>query len=172
MKKIIFVALVFLIVAGNRFVFPQTVQKDIQAQLILKIVSLDRNMSRYGDPIKIGVSSKAMHRALKRFCKKPLKGKTVQPELMATLEEIGGYHVIYIDKNWKSNYKVACDMAAEKKILMFSADHSAVERGEASMAFKTVLGKTKIVLNRAVVKAQGSDFPANFLQVTHVVGSL
>lgn len=172
MKKCIFIILVVLIAVGNQVIFPQIVQKDIQAQLILKIISLDRKFARYGDPIKIGVSSKSMFRALNRFSKKPVRGKTVQPELMVTLESVDQYHVVYIDKNWKSNYKAACDIATGKKILMFAGEDNAVERGEASIAFKTVLGKPKIVLNRAVVRAQGSEFPAGFLQVTHVVGSL
>ena len=172
MKKYFFITLIVLLAAGNGFIFPQIVQKDMQAQMVLKIISLDRNISRFGDPIKIGVSSKSMLRALKRFSKTPVKGKAVQPELMAALEEVGGYHVVYIDKNWKSNYKAVCDTASEKKILMFAADDDAVERGNASIAFKTIMGKTKIVLNRAVVKAQGSDFPAGFLQVTHMVETL
>lgn len=172
MKKFIFITLAVLIAAGNSILFAQIVQKDIQAQLILKIIGLDRNISRFGDPIKVGVTSKSMLRAIKRFSKDPVKGKAVQPELMETLEEVGGYHVVYIDKNWAGNYKAACDIASGKKILMFAAEDDAVERGEAAIAFKTVFGKTKIVLNREVVRTQGSDFPAGFLQVTHVVGNL
>ena len=92
--------------------------------------------------------------------------------MMSSIEDIEKFHIIYVDKNWKEDYKTACDKAIEKKILMFSADDDAVERGEAGIAFKTVLGTTKIVINLEVVRKQGSDFAAGFLQLAHVVGNL
>lgn len=172
MKKFGFISMAILLASGSSFLFSQSVQKDIQAQLILKIVSLDRNFARYGDPIKIGVSSQAMERALKRFSKRTIREREYLPEMMSTIDDIEQYHIIYVDKNWKENYKAACDKAVEKKILMFSADDDAVERGEAGIAFKTVMGATKIVINLEVVRKQGSDFAAGFLQVAHVVGNL
>jgi hypothetical protein len=172
MKKAVFFFMAILLATGNSFLFSQSVQKDIQAQLIIKIIGLDRNFARYGDPIKIGVSSQAMERALKRFSKRTIREREYVPEMMSSIDDIERYHIIYIDKNWKENYKAACDKAVEKKILMFSADDDAVEKGEAGIAFKTILGATKIVINREVIKKQGSDFPAGFLQVARVVGNL
>lgn len=172
MKKFVFFSIVILLASGNGFLFSQSVQKDIQAQLIIKIVGLDRNFVRYGDPIKIGVSSQAMERAMKRFSKRTIRDREFIPEMMTSLDDIDRYHIIYVDKNWKDNYAAACEKAKEKKILMFSADDDAVERGEAGIAFKTIMGATKIVINLEVIKAQGSDFAAGFLQVAHVVGNL
>ena len=109
MKKIIFFSMAILLASGNCLLFSQSVQKDIQAQLVIKIASLDRNFGRFGDPIKIGVSSQAMERALKRFSKRTIRGRTYTPEMMSSIEDIEKFHIIYIDKNWKEDYKTACD---------------------------------------------------------------
>lgn len=172
MKRIIIIAVVAFVMTGTGVLFSQSVQKDIQAQLILKIVALDRNGGRFDDPIKIGVTSDAMLRALKRFNKQTIKGKAFTVDLMTTLEDIAGYNVLYIDKNWKSNYNAACEKAIEKKAIMFCASAEAVEVGEAGASFKTVLGKPKIVLNLKILKKQAADFPASLLQLATVVGNL
>lgn len=164
--------LVFVLLVGSHALFSQTVQRDVQAQLMLKIISLDRNMGRFGDTVTIGVTSDAMLRTLKRFDKRPIKGKSFTVGLMQTLDDIAAYNVVYIDKNWEKNYKAAGDAAIAKKVLMFCASFKAVERNEAGVAFKTVLGKPRIVMNLGVVKLQASDFPSGLLQLTMVVGNL
>jgi hypothetical protein len=163
---------VFFVLAGTGPVFAQSVQKDIQAQLILKIVSLDRNIGRFGDPVKFGVTSNAMLRALKRFSKRTIKGKAFSVELINTLDDIAAFNVLYVDKNWKTNYKAACELAIKKKAIMFCASAEAVEVGEAGGAFKMILGKPKIVLNLEILKKQASDFPASLLQLATVFGSM
>jgi hypothetical protein len=174
-RRIIFivvVAFVMFVMAGTGVAYSQSVQKDIQAQLMLKIVGLDRNVGRFGDPVKFGVTSDAMLRALKRFSKRTIKGKAFSVQKMNTLDDISSYDVLYIDKNWKANYKTACEMAIKKKAIMFCASAQAVEIGEAGAAFKMVLGKPKIVLNLEVLKKQASDFPSGLLQLATVFGSM
>ena len=56
--------------------------------------------------------------------------------------------------------------------MIFAADPDYVEAGGGSVAFKVMGGAAKIVLNVGNAKKQGSDFPANFLKVTVVVGGL
>lgn len=169
---VVVILVAIFLVSCSGFLYSQMVQRDIQAQLMLKILSLDRNFARFGDPIKIGVSSKPMLRALERFTKQTIRGKHFTPEMMNTLDDIDNYTVVYIDKNWKDNYKTACDKAIAKKILMFAGEAEAVERGDAGVAFKTVLGKPKIMVHLETVKQQGANFPANFLQMTLLTGNL
>ena len=172
MRKYILVLLVLFVVTGGTALFSQAVKGTVQAQLILKIITIDRNFSRFGDPIKIGVTSDTMLKAFKTHLGMKVKGKAFLPELINTLEDIGKYQIVYIDNNWKNNYKAACEVASKGRVLMFAASHKAVERSEAAIAFMTIKGKPKIVLNLGLVKEQGTDFPAHLLQLTMVVGAV
>ncbi len=172
MRRIFIFLLLVFFAASSLPLLSQTVQKDLQAQFVLKIISLDRNFDRYGDPIRIGVTSNAMFRAMNRFSKQVVKGKKFAPELMNTLDDISKYDAFYLDKNWDANHKAALEKAKEHKVLMFSYSYRAVERAEAGVAFRTVLGKPKIVVNLGVIKEEGSDFPSNFLTMTMVFGSI
>ena len=60
MKRNVFIFVFLLVVTGNTLVFSQNVHNAVQADLILKIIKLDRNFDRFGDPIKIGITSKNM----------------------------------------------------------------------------------------------------------------
>lgn len=161
-----------LITAGGMSLEAQMVQRDIQAQIMLKIVSLDRNFERYGETIRIGVTSEPMLSALKRFSSQTIKGRSFTVSLLTQLEEVGNFSIVYIDKNWKGNYSSVLEIAAAKKILMFVGEPEAVERGEGGIGFKTLLGNPKIAMNLEVVKQQGANFPANFLQMTLMTGNI
>lgn len=56
--------------------------------------------------------------------------------------------------------------------LIFAAEEEYCVGKGAGFAFKIVDGKPKIVINLNSAKKQGTDFPANFLKVTVVVGGL
>lgn len=169
-SKIIFMVLVLFLFGS--MAFAQAVPASAQVKLMLKIVSMDRNFDRFGDPVKIGASSDAILSELKAVANLQLKGKTFVPEKMNSLDDIANYKVVYIDTNWKNNYDAAAEKAAGNQTLIFAADSDYVESGGGSVSFKVVGGKPKIVLNVGNAKKQGSDFPANFLKVTVVVGGL
>lgn len=153
--------------------FTQDVPPAAQVKLILKIASMDRNFARFGDPVKIGVSSDTYLDAFKQgLGKLKIKGKDFVVEKMASLDDLGKYKLVYIDTNWKSNYGAVGTTASANKILVFTSDPDYVQSGAGGIAFKVVEGKAKIVLNLGNVKDQGTDFPSNFLKVTYVVGGL
>jgi hypothetical protein len=161
--------LILVLGLGGGFLFSQPVHDVVQAELILKIIRLDRNIDRYGDPIKIGITSKNMLKIMKKNQSEIIKGKSVQVSELTSLDEIGNFNVIYIDTNWKDNYEAACNKAIAGKILMFCGSYSAVEKGQAGIAFRNLHGNPKIVINLDVVKAQGTNFPAELLKLTLVV---
>jgi hypothetical protein len=169
-SKIVFMVLVLFLFGYTAFA--QAVPASAQVLLVLKITSMDRNFDRFGDPVKIGVSSDAMLSEFKAATGTQIKGKTFVPEKMNSLDDITNYKVVYIDSNWKNNYDAAAEKAAGSQTLIFAADSDYVESGGGSVSFKVVGGKAKIVLNVGNAKKQGSDFPANFLKVTVVVGGL
>ncbi len=151
----------------------QAVPSGIQVKLILKIISMDRNFARYGDPVAIGVSSDKIASEFSALAGKvKVKGKDFTVTKMGSLDDISKYKILYIDDNWKNNYAPAAVAAKGSQSLIFCAEEDYVVSGGGAVSFKVVSGKPKIVLNLGNVKEQGSDFPANFLKITVVVGGL
>lgn len=169
-NKIVFMVLVLFLFSS--MAVAQAVPASAQVKLVLKIASMDRNFGRFGDPVKLGVSSDAMLSEFKAVSGMKIKGKAIVIEKMGSLDDIAKYKVVYIDSNWKNNYAAAAEKAGANQTLIFAADSDYVESGGGSVSFKVVGGKAKIVLNVGNAKKQGSDFPAGFLKVTVVVGGL
>jgi hypothetical protein len=148
------------------------VPHNLQVKLILKILSMDRNFSRFGDPIKIGTSSDGFFKALSASGSLKIKGKGFTVEKMSSADDVGKYNIVYIGKEWASQYSAASGKAEASKTLMFCETEDGVLSGGGAISFKVVGGKPKIVINLGNVKAQGTDFPAGFLKITVVVGSM
>ncbi|MCP5051648.1 MAG: YfiR family protein [bacterium] len=174
MKRLTLVLVVCMLamIMGKGVMYSKDVNADLQSKLILKMIAYDRNLARFGDPIKIGVSSKAMLDALQKNGQAPIKGKKLSVAMLGSVGDIGNFGIIYADKNWKKDYGAACAAAIDKKILMFCNSYEAVENNQAGIAFRVVGNKPKIVLNIGVSKNQGTDFPSNLLKLTLVVGNL
>lgn len=168
--KVVFILAVLLVMSS--MVYAQDVPLKNQVMLSLKIISMDRNFGRYGDPVKIGVSSDKVLSEFKAAASLKVKGKSFAVEKMSSLDDLGNYKVVYIDDNWKNNYGAAAEKAAANQTLIFTSDVDFVESGGGSVAYKVVGGKARIVLNLPNAKNQGADFPANFLKITVVVGGL
>jgi hypothetical protein len=172
MKKNV-ILLVTALMMLSAYMIAQDVPLNLQAKLMLKVLSMDRNFSRYGNPIKIGVSSDKFLNELEA-CRGSLevKGKEFVPEKMASLDDIAKYKVIYIGEEWAGSYTVASEKAAKNKCLMFSETESGVMSGGAAVSFKVVDKNPKIVVNLKNSRNQGTEFPAVFLKSTVVVGGL
>jgi uncharacterized protein DUF4154 len=172
MKKYAIIFIVFFAILCKGVMFSQFVAEDAQAKLMLKIILYDRNFSRFGDVVKIGVSSKTMLKVLNRYKDKTIRGKTLEIGLMQSADDVEKYGVIYIDRNWKNRYDACKAKAKEKKVLMFCGSYKAVEKDQAGIAFRIIQNKIKIVLNLKVVKDMGTDFPSDLLKLSLVVGNL
>ncbi len=168
--KIVLLFAVLLIMGFNTYA--QDVPHELQVKLMLKILSMDRNFDRFGDPIKIGVSSDAFIKALKGEADLKVKGKGFVVEKMASPADVSKYKIIYVSKDWAAQYKATSAKAVEAKALMFCETEDGVLAGGGAISFKVLDSKPKIVINIANVKEQGTEFPANFLQITVVVGSM
>jgi hypothetical protein len=170
-KRLILLVIVLMMV--SIYTIAQDVPLNLQARLMLKVLSMDRNFSRYGDPIKIGVSSDEFFKEL-AVCRGTLqvKGKEFVPEKMVSLDDISKYKVIHIGKNWSHIYTQASLWAAENKCLMFCETEAGVIKGGGAISFKVVGGKPKIVVNLTNSRNQGTEFPEIFLKNTVVVGGL
>ena len=152
--------------------YSQDVPKGLQVKLMLKILSYDRNFDRFGDPVKICSNSDSFIKEMNALKGMTIKGKNFTVEKMSSPDDIANYKVIYVGKEWESNYATCSEKAAANKSLMFCETESAVMSGGGGISFKVVAGKPKIVLNNGNVKSQGTDFPAGFLKITVVVGSM
>jgi hypothetical protein len=173
MRNMLVLLATVLVVLSPSYLSAQDVPLDLQVKLILKIVSMDRNFDRFGDPIKIGVSGDDMIKELKAIKGKlTIKGKEFLVEKMTSPEDVANFKVIYVGKNWADNYSAAAAKAAENQSLMFCQSEDGVMSGGGAVSFKVVDGKPKIVVNLENAKKQGTDFPAGFLKITLVVGGV
>ena len=144
---------------------------NLQAMLALKILSMDRNFDRFGDPVKVGVSSDEFLKEFKALeGKLKISGKNFVTEKMASPDDVAKYKVIFVGINWEKNYKAVSQKAVESKCLMFCENEKGVKSGGGAISFKVVSSKPRIVINPGNVKAQGSDFPQSFIKGTVVVG--
>jgi len=167
------ILLVTALMVLSAYMIAQDVPLNLQAKLLLKVLSMDRNFSRYGDPIKIGVSSdKFLNELVTLRGSLQVKEKEFVPEKMGSLDDIAKYKVIYIGEEWAGSYTLASEKAAENKCLMFCETESGVMNGGAAISFKVVEDKAKIVVNLKNSRNQGTEFPAVFLKSTVVVGGL
>lgn len=173
MRNKLILLVTVLVVLSPYYLTAQEVPLDLQVKLILKIVSMDRNFDRFGDPIKIGVSADDMIKELEAIKGKlTIKGKNFSIEKMASPGDVANFKVIYVGKNWAENYSTASAKAAENQCLMFCQTEEGVMTGGGAVSFKVVEGKPKIIVNLGNAKKQGTDFPAGFLKITLVVGGV
>jgi len=165
--------LLTMIITIYSFMFTQEVPLDLQGKLILKILEFDKNFDSFGDPVKIGVSSDEVYKIFNSLqASITVKGKAIVVEKMNVLADISKFKVIYVDKNWAIDYKGAAQKAIENNCLMFVNDTKIVEQEIAAIGFKLMDNKPKIVIALATAKKMGSDFPASFLQLAVIIGSL
>lgn len=172
MKKTILLSVIALLLFSTQ-VFAQDVPLEHQVKLMLKIISMDRNFDRFGDPVKIGVSSDEMLKEVSALVgKMKLKGKEFVVEKMNSVDDVANYKVAYAGSNWASQYSAVSAKAASNQCLIFCQTEEGVLSGGCSVSFKVVDNSPKIVVNLENAKKQGTDFPAGFLQITVVVGGL
>ncbi len=170
-KKLIFLLIVLSMVGGSLW-SAADVPTNIQVKLILKIISMDRNLDRYGDPVKIGVTSDALVTALNAEKAVTIKGKAFAVEKMGSPDDVAKYKVVWIGKDWAGKYSAVSDKANANQCLVFCESEEGVLNGGGAVSFKVVESSPKIVLNIENAKKQGTDFPADFLKITVVVGGL
>jgi len=146
---------------------------DVQTKLMLKIISMDRNFERFGTPVKIGCSSDECMKELNVLkASMKISGKDFLVEKIASPADVDKYKVVYIGKNMAGSLGAIASKAAANSCLVFSETEEGVTSGGASVSFKVVDASPKIIVNLDNAKKQGTDFPANFLKVTVVVGGL
>lgn len=162
----------FMLIVYGSPAFGQELPVSMQAKLMLKIAAMDRNTGRYGDPVKIGVTTDEMLLELNALSETRINGRSFDAEKMNSTDDVEGFKLLYIGANWKDDYQEVSSMAERNQNLIFAAEEEYCVRMGAGVAFKMVDGKPKIVVNLDAVKKQGADFPANFLKVTVVVGGL
>jgi len=167
------VLLVIALLAAGTILSAQDVPINVQVKLILKILSMDRNFNRFGDPIKIGTSSDEFIEELTALKGKwTVKGKDFIVEKIASVADVAKYKVVYLGKNWVANYKAVSELASENQCLIFCEEEAGVREGGGAVSFIVAEEKPKIVVNVTNAKNQGTDFPAGFLKITLVVGGL
>jgi len=148
------------------------VPMETQTELILKIISMDRNFSRFGDPVKIGTSSQKLLQVLSTNRGRKIKDKSFVVGKLKSLNDINNYRVIYIGKNWAKDYEAASAIAEKNQALVFCETEDGVMGGGGAVSFRVVGNKAKIVINLKNARKQGSDFPLGFLKGVVVIDQM
>ncbi len=159
----------FVLVCFSFISFSQ-IPVELQVLLALKILTFDKNFSRFGNPIKIAVTSDEIlnsFKAIEGTIK--VKGRNFKAEKISSPSEISNYNVLFIGKNWKSKYAEAGAKAEEAKVIAFGEEEECVKSGAAGVGFKVVEGKPKIIINITSSKAQGSEFPTTLLKMAILI---
>ncbi len=154
-------------VASGLFLYPKyDFPVKSQARLILKILTMDENFTRFGDPIVIGVSSSKM---LKAFDSIPatlrVKGRTFFAKKMSDITDIERFNVVYIDRNWEKSYNYLDRKRPLKLPLIFCQERSLLDKSQGGICFKIVDGKPRILYSSENTKRQGSLFNMKFRKV-------
>ena len=166
-NKIVLFVVIFLFLLPFAF---SEVPVALQTKLALKILTFDKNFSRYQDPIKIGVTSDELFNGFKSLEGTiKVKGRYFTVVKIDSPSKIGGISVLYVGNNWKSNYKKVSSAVKGKNILVFAEDEECVKKGVAGVGFKVVGGKPKILINIDAAKSQGTEFPATLLKIAFIV---
>lgn len=167
-----FIFFVIVLMLFGPYIMAQDVPLNLQAKLILKILSMDRNFSRFGNPIKIGSSSKELLLELETLKGKlKVKGKDFVAVKISSPDDIANFKVAYIGQNWTGNYNTIFTKAIENQCLIFCQTEDGVLSGGGAVSFKVVIGKPKIVINLKNAKKQGTDFPEELLKISELVGN-
>jgi hypothetical protein len=140
--------------------------------ILLKIISLDENLKRFGEPIKIGVVSDKIFRQLKALEEKiKIKGKHFKTEKINSLKTVAGCKIIYITKEMARNRFNEIEKLVEDDCFIFCEDEESILFGHGAVLLKVVDKFTHVVVNLDNVRRQGASFPEEELDLVLTVRS-
>ncbi len=168
MKRIL-ITLIFIFIISLSLSGSKQISIETQSKLLVKIITYDKAIDRYGEPIIIGVSSFKMKKALNMLHIK-IKGKKFIVKKMNSTEDIKKYKVVYIDYNWQDKYEKIGKIIKKHPCLIFCNDSDLVEAGVGAVSFKTIKDRAKIIVNLGNAKSQGARFVPAFLRITIIIG--
>lgn len=152
--------------------FADTGQKapvEKQMLLMLKLVTYDRNFERYGDPVKIGVTTGEAAEILKKHRHIRLKGKKFVFRKIDKIDQVKNYHLVYMGKNWRSRYRKAADTAKKSKTLLVCQEVEALTNGGSVSFTLSASGQIQMWVNLPNAIQQGVDFSSDFLTLCWIV---
>jgi len=147
----------------------QGVPADILTKLAIKVIGFDQNASRYGSPIKIGVSSDALLSAFEAVKTLQINGRAFTAAKFGSAADVGKFDVVFVGAGQEGLAAAVAAAAKSGKILTLSETSSGVSKGLA-VGFFVQDGKPKIAISPANVAACGASFPETLLRVSTVIG--
>lgn len=130
------------------------------SMILLKIISMDKNIDRLENPIKIGVTAKKIYEQLSALQgKMKINGRHFFVKRINSFKSAEGYKIIYICKNSSINRRPVIKKLARNGCFVFCEDEQNILFGEAAVLVKIIDRKPKVVINLDNVENQGADFP-------------
>ncbi|MCP5106854.1 MAG: hypothetical protein GY950_25950 [bacterium] len=152
--------------------YPKAKQSEAEtwSLILLKIISMDRNLQRFGNPIKIGVNSDKIFHQLKRCEKKyKINGITFKTGKFNSIETASQFNIIHITNKWKRNRFSAIETLAENGCFIFCEDETSILCGYAAVLFKVGNKYPHVAINLDNSADQGADFPEDLLDAIVIV---
>ena len=163
---------------------------DLQAKLLLKILTFDRNLEKRADSaVVVGIvynpentdSKKAkseFSKALEKYSDKKVKGLPVSQiglkysSWAGLLDNIKSYNVsvLYVTSGNSDNLKGVLKASRADSVLTVTGVPKYVEEG-VSIGFGLKENKPEIIVNLSSAEAEGADFSSQLLKLAKVIKS-
>lgn len=168
LKFIVIIAFMFALVTVNNFAATETAD-TLLAKIMLKLISFDKKLERFGSPIKIGVTDDGLLIALRSMGETTIMGKTFSADKIVLSKDVTNYHVVFINNGFKSNLEEIVKTANEKKILTFVGDKTLLKLGFA-VALEIEDDLPVIWMNLVNASKAGSEIDMSSLTLVIIKG--
>ncbi|MCP4220642.1 MAG: YfiR family protein [bacterium] len=159
------------------FTFSATVVKveavetadTLLAKILLKLVSFDKNLKRFGDKIVIGVTDDGILTGLRKMAGTKILGKDFEAKKLVLADEVAGCNAVFIGRALKSEFAGIVKTCKDKKILSFCTNRDYLKKGFA-VALEIEDGKPTIWMNLLNAGGNGSKISLDSLELVIVKG--
>ncbi|MCP4154407.1 MAG: YfiR family protein [bacterium] len=169
--KVIFVLIFVLFTLTATLSAANETADSLLAKILLKLISFDKQIARFGDTITIGVSEDGMLLALRKMSDTKILGKKFSAIKLLLPEEVEKCNVIYIGSSMRKRLPEISKITRAKKVLSFSPHNSYLKKGLA-MALEIEDSLPIIWMNLANATREGSDISLKSLKLVIIKGMM
>jgi hypothetical protein len=153
-----------------KIVYKRKAMSKTWALVILKMISLDRNIHRLGDPIQIGVASDKVLAALNRLedCLK-VRGRRFRAYGIRTLKDALRYPVVFIARGSGVDRPSVMEELSLSRCLIFTDDERHILFGYAAVLLTIKDKRTCVAVNLDNASQQGTQFYEDHLDMVTTI---
>ncbi len=149
----------------------QETKDSVLAKIVMKLISFDKNISRFGDTITIGATDDEMLKALRQMSETKILGKQFTTFKLLQPEETTKCNAVFLGNGLKAQHSEIVKLAKEHKVLTFVADKDALKKGFA-VALEIEDNMPVIWMNLQNASECGSKISLDSLKLVIVKGKM